>query len=230
MSEPSGCGTTRELIPEMAAGVAAGDERAHALKHLAHCSACRGELDAASTAVDELLLLAPAREPPAGLAESVLAKVAPPARPPRRRTTLLWAASVAVATLLTGGGVWWSTADDRRAADSYHDALRTGKGRSFSAAPVTERSGRQVGSVFIYRGSPSWMYAIVDSVPGDADHAVRVTTWDGRQLVVGWLRVYRDDGRGAWGRTVGVPVEQISTVEFVWLGSTTMSARFNKPG
>jgi hypothetical protein len=227
MSEASGCGGTRELLPEMAAGVAAGDERAHALRHLAECSACRTELDAAATTVDELLLLAPAKEPPAGFEKAVLAKVAPATGKPRRRAALLWAASVAMAALLAGGGVWWNTADDRQAADSYHDALRTGKGHSFYAAPVTAPGGRQVGSVFIYRGSPSWMYAIVDSVPGDADHAVRVTTWDGRQLVVGWLRVY-SDGRGAWGRTVGVPVEQISTVEFVWSGSTTMSARFDR--
>jgi predicted anti-sigma-YlaC factor YlaD len=66
------CAEARELFPELAIGVAAGDERARALGHLSGCPACRGELAGAAEVVDELLLLAPEHEPPPGFESSVL--------------------------------------------------------------------------------------------------------------------------------------------------------------
>ncbi|HZB34425.1 MAG TPA: hypothetical protein VE465_29950 [Streptosporangiaceae bacterium] len=61
-----------QLIPELAIGVAAGDERARLLGHLARCTPCRGTLVSASAAADSLLLLAPEREPPPGFETRVL--------------------------------------------------------------------------------------------------------------------------------------------------------------
>lgn len=78
MSEAPDCAHIRELIPELAAGAAAGDERAHALRHLAGCAACRAELEQAAMVVDDLLMLAPRHEPPPGFEEAVLSAIAPP--------------------------------------------------------------------------------------------------------------------------------------------------------
>jgi hypothetical protein len=61
-----------QLIPELAIGVAVGDERAQILGHLARCAPCRGVLDSASAAADALLLVAPEREPPPGFETRVL--------------------------------------------------------------------------------------------------------------------------------------------------------------
>lgn len=76
MSESPDCALARNVIPELAAGVAAGDERAHALEHLAGCASCRAELEQAAKVIDDLLLLAPSHEPPAGFEEAVLSAIA----------------------------------------------------------------------------------------------------------------------------------------------------------
>jgi hypothetical protein len=72
MAERPDCLRTGQLIPELAIGVAAGDERAGALGHLARCVRCRGGLESATAAADALLLLAPEREPPPGFETRVL--------------------------------------------------------------------------------------------------------------------------------------------------------------
>jgi hypothetical protein len=73
--EPSPCERTHELIPEIAAGAAAGDERAAALCHLRACARCRLELCEAAETVDELLTLAPEHEPPPGFEAAVLKRI-----------------------------------------------------------------------------------------------------------------------------------------------------------
>lgn len=78
MSPAPDCVSVRDLIPELAAGVAAGDERARALKHLAGCASCRAELEQAAKVIDDLLMLAPGHEPPAGFEQAVLAAIASP--------------------------------------------------------------------------------------------------------------------------------------------------------
>lgn len=80
MSEDAECAEIRDLIPEIAAGVAAGDERARALAHLGDCHECRHELAVTSDLVDEMLTLVPAEEPPAGFESRVMARLAPEAR------------------------------------------------------------------------------------------------------------------------------------------------------
>jgi hypothetical protein len=75
------CAEARDLFPELAMDVAAGDERARALRHLGGCPECRRELAATADAVDEMLLLAPEVEPPAGFERSVLARLTPATGP-----------------------------------------------------------------------------------------------------------------------------------------------------
>ena len=60
------CEETRALAPELALGVADGEERGHALEHLAACAECRAEVERLSNVADELMLLAPRREAPHG--------------------------------------------------------------------------------------------------------------------------------------------------------------------
>src|SRR5262245_46331971 len=100
MTEGPDCAATRDLLPELAAGVAAGDERARALSHLVGCPECQRMLAATAEVVDELLMLAPRREPPTGFESSVLAALSPAAPRHRWRTPLLWVGSVAAAAAL----------------------------------------------------------------------------------------------------------------------------------
>jgi len=79
------CEETRELLAELALGVADGEERGRALQHLADCPDCRMELEKLSDVADELSLLAPHREVPVGFESRVLARVLPQPRRSRRR-------------------------------------------------------------------------------------------------------------------------------------------------
>src|SRR4051794_41957840 len=79
------CEQTRNLAGELALGIADGAERAAALEHLAGCAECRRAVAELSDVTDELLLLAPEREPPPGFESRVLAHLQPaPASRPRR--------------------------------------------------------------------------------------------------------------------------------------------------
>src|SRR6266498_3450727 len=142
MTGEMGCEQVRELGAELALGIAAGDERDAALRHLNSCAACRRLVAELSSVGDELLQLAPEQEPPMGFESRVLAKLAAPPRrrplqPLTRRSRWAMAAAAAVLVAALGAGsVVVATADDRRLADSYRTALSTGEGSFFSAAPL----------------------------------------------------------------------------------------------
>ena len=66
------CEELRDLAPEIALGTVDGEERAEALRHLATCTECRRVVDQLSEVADELLMLAPVQEPPAGFESRVI--------------------------------------------------------------------------------------------------------------------------------------------------------------
>jgi hypothetical protein len=216
------CAEARELLPELAAGVAAGDERARALGHLSGCPACRREFAGTAEVIDELLWLVPEHDPPPGFESSVLARLTP-AAPPRRRPRLLWAASIAAAAALAAGTVWWQTADDRELASSYRHTLAVAHGHDLSAAPLLA-GGAETGTVFAYQGSPSWIYVTFRSTPPQGRYDVRLLTRDGRRLA---LRSFTArPGGTAWGSTIQVPIRQIQKLEFIRSNVPTMTANF----
>jgi Putative zinc-finger len=219
------CAEVRELFPELAAGVAAGDERARALGHLSGCPACRRELAGTAEVVDELLLLAPELEPPAGFESSLLARLTPAAPPRRRlRPRLLWAASIVAIAGLATGAAWWQTADDRQLASDYRHTLAVAHGHGLSAAPLLLAGGAETGTVFAYQGSPSWVYVTFRSAPPRGRYDVRLLTRDGRRLA---LRPFTAvPGGVAWGSTIEVPIQQIQKIEFIRSNVSTMTASF----
>src|SRR3954467_14614732 len=126
MTEGPNCTEVRDLLPGLAAGVAEGDARAHALTHLANCRDCRRELDGTTAVLDGLLLLAPHHQPAAGFESTVLAALTPARPAPSRTARLLLAAAAAAAMFIAALGaglVWWSTGDDRQLAAQYRRTL-----------------------------------------------------------------------------------------------------------
>jgi hypothetical protein len=218
------CAEARELLPELAADVAAGDERARALAHLSGCRDCRLEFAETAEVVDELLLLVPEHEPPAGFESSVLARLTPAAPHRRPRPRLLWAASIVAVALLTAGAVWWRTADDRELASNYRHTLAVAHGHDLSAAPLLLAGGAETGTVFAYQGSPSWIYVTFRPSAPQGHYDVRLLTRDGRQLA---LRPFtaRPDAT-AWGSTIQVPIQQIQKLEFIRSKIPIMTASF----
>ena len=74
---------TSDLAAELALGIADGEERAEALRHLSTCAECRHVVEELSQVADELLILAPIEEPPAGFESRVVERLGL-RRPPRR--------------------------------------------------------------------------------------------------------------------------------------------------
>ena len=85
MNDDVSCEQVRALAPDLAIGIADGQERDAALRHAATCAECRLLVSELSSVADDLLLLAPSHEPPSGFAARTLARISPPAA--RRRPT-----------------------------------------------------------------------------------------------------------------------------------------------
>jgi hypothetical protein len=71
-----GCGQFRDVAPDLALGLLAGNERGDALNHLATCASCRRHLDGLVQVADYLVLLAPSVEPEIGFESRVVARLA----------------------------------------------------------------------------------------------------------------------------------------------------------
>ncbi|TDD64463.1 hypothetical protein E1262_28270 [Jiangella aurantiaca] len=76
MVDPTRCGEVADALAEVATGAASGPDRARVLAHLADCPDCRRELDELTRVADEVLLVAPEHDPPAGFEGAVLARIA----------------------------------------------------------------------------------------------------------------------------------------------------------
>ena len=238
MSDAPGCAHVRGLLPELAAGIATGEERGAALRHLADCPDCRRELDAFARTVDDLLLLAPEREPPAGFESAVLARMTPEAprgsaaghRPAAawRRWTLR-VASLTAAAALAAGAVWQQTAADRHLAEGYKRTLNVAHGSYFTAGKLTVSTGtwgtgygQRAGTVFAYQGDPSWILVTVRGAPASGPYRVTVVTRDGVEHRVGTARVRA--GAASYGTTVTMPVASIGRVRLTHPGAPPLVA------
>jgi Putative zinc-finger len=232
MNAEMGCEQVRELAPEVALGIAEGEERDAALRHLAGCAGCRQLVSELSSVGDELLLLAPAKEPPPGFESRVLGRID---QPPRRRWLQAFAprwrlvavaATLVLAVALGGGSVFLATAGDRRLADGYQAVLRQGQGSFFAAAPLQGSQGR-VGTVFGYQGQPSWaMVTLRPPIPAERRLQVQVVTRDGRYLAAG--EAVLGGSHRAWGGQLPVDLSAVHELRLLGPdGRTAFTATFD---
>jgi hypothetical protein len=213
------CEETRDLAPEIALGIADGEERAEALRHLSTCPECRRAVEQFTQVTDELLMLAPVQEPPAGF-ESRVVEAMGLGRPPRRRLPrwlaprwlaprlgpALATAAVTAAVLI---GVY---NDDRQTADRYREALDEAGGQYFQADRLADEAGARGGVVFGYEGSPSWLFVTVDPAHRGAVKTAELVTRDGRTIPV---RGFDLDRSGTWGGTIPVNLYQVASVRLL---------------
>jgi Putative zinc-finger len=215
MDERAECAEIRELLPELAAGVAAGDERGRALAHLGGCSDCRRELEALATAADELIALARPVEPPPGFESAVLAKIAPPRAVRLRRRAFRPAIAVALASAIGLGlgavSTLQITQDDRQLAGAYRRTLQIAGGRFLAARGLTAPDASRAGTVFAYQGTPSWVFVVVWSGASDGPYQIDLLTRDGLQRRLGTMVV--TGGEGSWGVKIDLDVAQIAEIK-----------------
>jgi hypothetical protein len=212
------CEHTRQLAAELALGIADGADRAQALRHMAGCAECRRAVEELSEVADELLMLAPEREPPVGFESRVRARLQPePARPPRRIRRVRRAFSVlapaAAAAALAVGVVLGATRDDARLADQYRSALATAHGSYFEAARLTAPGGSPAGLVYAYRGTPSWIFVYVDRTHRPTRYRVELTMTTGERVPLPSFQL--DPATGSAGRAIPVDVHDVATVRLV---------------
>jgi hypothetical protein len=208
------CDEVRDLAPEIALGIADGEERAEALRHLSSCAECRRAVEQFTDVVDELLVTAPVQEPPAGFESRVVEAMGLQARPRRTRwLTLRWLAprlGPALATAaVTAAALIAVYSDDRQTAERYRETLAQADGQYFQAEPLRDERGARGGVAFGYEGSPSWLLLTVDR-----GHRVDVTgaelvTRDGRTIP---LRSFELDSEGSWGGAIPVKLYRVASI------------------
>jgi hypothetical protein len=213
------CEETRDLAAEIALGIAGGEARAEALRHLSTCEECRRAVGQLSLVADELLVLAPVEEPPAGF-ESRVVEAMGLQKPPRRRlprwlsprwfaTRVSPAVAAAAATAVVLVGVYHN---DRETAAQYRGILDQAGGQYFQAEPLEDENGARSGVAFGYEGSPSWLLLTVTPAHrGDVSRAELVTR-DGRTIP---LRSFRLDRGGSWGGAIPVKLYKVASIRLL---------------
>jgi|SRR5919108_2514336 hypothetical protein len=213
------CEEIHNLAPEIALGIADGEERAEALRHLSTCVECRRKVEQLSQVADDLLVVAPAEEPPAGFESRVVEAMGLQAAPRRRRPrwlSLRWLAprlGPAVATAaVTAAALIGVYSDDRETAERYRGVLDQANGQYFQAGPLADESGARGGVAFGYEGSPSWLLVTVDRAHRNAVKTAELVTSDGRRIP---LRSFRLDGRGSWGGAIPVKLYRVASIRLL---------------
>src|ERR671918_300916 len=193
-------GETRELVAELALDVAGGEERGRALAHLEACRECRALVGGLADAKDEILLLAPEREPSAGFESRTLARLARVARPvvraPRWRRILSLSVAASIAAAAGVGTVWVATRSDRQAADLLTTALQRADGKYLGVEVLRRPDGTRVGHMAVYLGRPSWIFAIIDAETSVGTFDVEVVDATGARHPAGVLTIDAGGGGG----------------------------------
>jgi Putative zinc-finger len=211
------CDEVRDLASEIALGIADGEERAEALRHLSTCAECRRAVERLTEVTDELLVMAPVQEPPAGFESRVVEAMGLQRPPPRRRVARWlnprWLAprlGPALATAAVTAAVLIAVySDDRQTAERYRDTLAQADGRYFQAEALRDENGARGGVAFGYEGTPSWLLVTVDPRQRFAVTKAELLTRDGRTIP---LRSFDLDSEGSWGGAIPVDLYRVAGV------------------
>jgi hypothetical protein len=209
------CDEVRDLAPDIALGIADGEERAEALRHLATCDDCRHAVEQLSQVADELLLVAPVQEPPPGF-ESRVVKALGHGRPPRRRLVrrlTLRVGPALAAAAVTAAALIAVYSDDRQTAERYRETLEQAGGQSFQAQPMRDKTGERAGVAFGYQGRPSWMLVTVYPAFRDAVTSGELVTTDGRTIPLAGFEL--DRRQGTWGGAIPVDLHDVRSIRLL---------------
>lgn len=240
------CREFSDVAAELALGVLTGRERAAAIAHLDQCDACRENVRQLTMTGEGLLELLPTREPPAGFESRVMERIglatpapapapvsspgwvgrlfhlgqrrgreapAPATRQPRqvgwtRRS--LAAAAVAVAVVAGGLGGWGLAVGTSAPVSS-----------TLASATLQSVSHQTVGKVFLYQGSPRWLYMSVDLPSGDGTVLCQVVGQNGQVTTVGSFQLA--DGHGYWGSPATGASGQLTGARLITTNGTVLA-------
>jgi Putative zinc-finger len=222
MNAKTDCDEVRELAPELALGIASGEERARALEHLAVCPACRAFVEEMSDVSDELLLLAPALEPPVGFESRMIDSY----RARRKKPRLAMVLAAAALLLFAGAGATYlALRHDVRFADHYRKVFAAAQGQYFASSPLYS-GDRPLGQAFAYQGSPSWVFVVLDGANTAHNYRVKLVTRNGTEIPLGSFT--RTVGTTSWGKALPVDLRSVWTVRVVPDRGSTLEAEFSR--
>jgi hypothetical protein len=226
-----GCEEFANVAAELALGVLTGRERAQALAHLDHCDACRAEIRQLTQTSEELLGLLPTAEPPAGFETRVLARIGIEAPAPKQRglgrgwklprwsagrpvgitrRMLATAAVVAALAVAIVGGWGLRSATAPTTASS-----------PLSSAALVSAGHQDTGKIFLYNGSPRWLYMGVNGASADGTVICQVVGKDGQVTTVGSFQL--TNGYGSWGSPVPASAGPLSGARLVTPGGGVLA-------
>jgi hypothetical protein len=213
------CDEMADLAAELALGVLTGRERAQAIAHLDRCDACRENVRQLTETGEGLLGLLPSSEPPAGFESRVTARLEAagqhraqpgPGQPrpkltrpkltrPKLTRRMLTTAAVVLAAAAAGLGGWGL----RGTAPAPSTTSSSTTQSMLHAAALTTASHRTIGKIFLYDGSPGWLYMNVDTGSGNGAVVCQLEGRDGSVITIGsfWLT----GGYGHWGSPEPLP-------------------------
>ncbi|CAN5710287.1 hypothetical protein BH18ACT15_BH18ACT15_15110 [soil metagenome] len=223
----SSCSAARAVAPELALGIASGEDRAETLRHLASCPECRSEVESLARAADELLLMAPEHDPPVGFESRAVEDLSRGGAAPRRvRRWGLVAVAACIAALLGAGGVYLATNEDREAGAYYRAQFAEAGGKYLVVSGVRDRGHHELGRVFAYEGDPSWLLVTADRGTGPGTYEVLLETTDGSRVSVGDMEVTA--AGGSWGHAIPVDVHRLASIALAPSGGgEPLRASFN---
>jgi hypothetical protein len=197
-----------DSVIDFALGQLTGRERAAMLAHLEGCMRCRLEVQDLNGVVDELLLLAPAVNPPAGFEDRLSHRLSMRhARQRRFRLLLVGVALIAVAAI--GFGAWSATAPGG-SSHSVAGSFPTVSGDGVARTGTLLVNGVERGVVVITFGQPDWMVISVRGTGWTRVVTCRIALTGGRSITAGSFVVSAGDG--SWGTALSVPIEQLRGV------------------
>lgn len=230
------CDEFADVAAELALGVLTGRERAQAVGHLDQCDSCREHVRQLSLTGEEMLGLLPSREPPEGFESRVMARLglAEPAPATaggpggndsqRQKSHARWSrrmlamAAVALAVVACGLGGWAL----RGATGSS-----TGGGGSTAQTPLreatlTSATHENEGKVYLYDGSPRWLYMGVDTHDtSDKTVICQLETRSGRVITIGSFQL--QGGYGAWGSPDPVAASDVTGARITAMDGTVLA-------
>jgi hypothetical protein len=170
------------------------------LHHLASCPDCRRLVSELSAVADELLLLAPAHEPPAGFESRILARLGERGKTRGRklRKVLGIAAIALLAGGIAGGGVFWNLRADRDIASRYRQVLALANGEYFGAVLLHDVHGARRGLLFGYQGDTSWLFLTIDGPLDSRNYRAELITKEGGGILLD-ASVDLSAPRPSWG-------------------------------
>ena len=220
MADERQCDALQDAIAELALGIASGEERARVLEHTAGCPRCRRLLRELSQLGDELLLLAPEHEPPAGFELRVLELLGRPERRRRRAWPRLLrgrrgAVLAAVAAALAAGsgataGVLTATQDERMLGRQLRAVLTRANGTYLAVNELRDPAGREVGLVFHYGGELSWIFVTLDRPLPAGRYVATLVTRTGATSELGTFDLDRTDR--SLGATARIDMRQVTSL------------------